>query len=262
MHLSHPPIIASLPAAPLLPYISQYWLSLDNRDERYSITPDGSVDVVFAIGAAGFRAEAFGTTTRRSDVQLDVGHHYFGIRFRPGQSRHFLDAKAAELTNTVCSVEGFFSLSASALGGFLFDDSLFAHVDAALLQHLKRRPARHSRIDDVLRHIESSPSASPVSDLASIFCKSRRQFERAFVEAVGLPPKLFTEIVRFQRAAALLANPALSLTSIAATLGYADQSHFTHEFVRFHGQPPSRARQHGAFLQAQDLPTRNNAGFL
>jgi len=66
---------------------------------------------------------------------------------------------------------------------------------------------------------------------------------------VGLPPKLFSEIIRFRRAAALVARSNLPLAQIAALIGYADQSHFTHEFARFFGQPPFRAREDAAFLE-------------
>lgn len=260
MNRSNQPIHVSMPAAPLLPYISHYWLSLDNRDESYSIAPDGSVDIVVAVGANDFRVDAFGTTTQRSTVQLDVGSHYLGVRFKPGQSRHFLEANASELTNAACSAEGAFLPDMPALIESVTEDSLFTSLDAALLQHLKQRPPRHSRIDDVIRHIETTHGSLRVSELAGIFCKSRRQLERTFLDAVGLSPKLFAEIVRFQRASALLANSNLPLASIAAVIGYTDQSHFTHEFVRFHGQAPSRVRQHAAFLQDQDLLAQNNAG--
>lgn len=250
----------SAPAAPLLSYISHYWLSLNNRAESYSITPDGSVDIVVVLGESTSRLDAFGTTTKRSAVQLDVGKHYLGIRFKPGQSRHFLDAKASELTNAVYSAGDVFLPRLPELAGLIYHKALFTHLDSALLQHLQQRPARHCRIDDVLRYIETIPGSLRVAELTGIFCKSRRQFERTFLDTVGLPPKLFSEIIRFRRAAALMANSALSLADIAAVIGYSDQSHFTHEFVRFHGQAPSRAREDGAFLQDEQQLAGNNTG--
>lgn len=259
MNLSEQQIFVSLPVAPLRPYISHYWLSLNNKDKSYAITPDGVVDVVVVIGSATSRLDAFGTTTTRAEVQLELGKHYLGIRFKPGQSRHFLDAKASELTNAVCTADGAFLPGMPELTGLIFDTSLFARLDVVLLQHLKQRPPGYCRIDDVLSYIDTTQGSLQVSELIGIFCKSRRQFERTFLDTVGVPPKLFTEIIRCQRAAALLANPELSLAGIAAVMGYTDQSHFTHEFVRFHGQPPSRARQDAAFLQDLDRLTRNNA---
>lgn len=262
MNVSKQPVHVSFPAAPLRPYISHYWLSLDNSDKSFSITPDGAVDVVVVVGATTFRVEAFGTTTRRSEVQLEVGNHYLGVRFRPGQSRHFLDAKTSELTNAVHPADGAFLPDIAGVVESISVDSLFTHLDAALLRHLKQQSPGHSRIDDVIRHIEITHGPIRISELASMYCKSRRQFERTFLDVVGLSAKLFTEVIRFRRASALLANSNLPLAQIAAVNGYTDQSHFTHEFVRFFGQSPLRAREHAAFLQDAGRLTEHNADSL
>lgn len=262
MNLSSQSVQVSLPTGPLRSYISHYWLSLDNNDETYSIAPDGALDVVVVVGAATFRVDAFGTTTQRSELQLDVGSSYLGVRFRPGQHRHFLDAKTSELTNAVHSAERFFLSDMSGVAESIATDSLFAHVDAVFLQHLKRQPPRHSRIDEVIRYVEATQGPLRVSELASMYCKSRRQCERAFLDVVGVSPKLFTEIIRFRRASRLLADSKLSIAQIAAILGYTDQSHLTHEFVRFFGQPPSWMRKHAAFLQDGALPAGHNADVL
>jgi AraC-like DNA-binding protein len=66
---------------------------------------------------------------------------------------------------------------------------------------------------------------------------SRRQFERCFREQVGLPPRLYARIVRFQRAFQALGSA--SGASIAAHYGYADQAHLVREFRRFAGTTPT-----------------------
>lgn len=243
------PLRVSRPAGPLREYVSHYWLSLDNTDDTYSVLPDGAVDVVVAVGTTAYRVNIFGTTTSRTELPLDVGSHYLGISFKPGQSRHFLDVHAWELTNSSRSAEGLFLPNMLGVAESIAADSLFFHLDTALLGHLKQRPPRHSRIDDAIRHIESMRGTSRVSHVANIYGKSRRQFERHFLDVVGIPAKLFAEITRFQQASTLLARSTLPLAQLAAELGYADQSHLTHEFSRFYGHPPSRAREHVAFLQ-------------
>ncbi len=231
------------------PYISHYWLSLDNRDESHTIAPDGAVDVVVVVGSATCRVDAYGTTTTTAKVPLEVGRHYLGVRFRPGQSRHFLDAKPRELTNAVIRAEGRLLVDVSGVIKSIRTDALFARLDAVLLRHLERRAPSHSRIDDVIRHMEATHGPLRVADLARMYCRSSRQFERTFRDVVGVSPKIFAEILRFRRASALVARSNLPMAQIAAAIGYADQSHFTHEFTRFLGQAPSRAREHAAFLQ-------------
>lgn len=252
------PLRVFRPAGPLREYVSHYWLSLDNTDDSYSVLPDGTVDIVVAVGTTAYHVDIFGTTTSRTELPLDIGSHYLGIRFKPGQSRHFLEARATELTNSHQPVDGLlFPDMLGAVESIATDDQFFC-LDTALLRHLNQRPPRHSRMDDAIRHIESMRGTSRVSHVANIYGKSRRQFERHFLDVVGITAKLFSEIVRVQQASALLARSTLSLAQLAAELGYADQSHLTHEFSRFYGYPPSRAREHVAFLQdACRLPDNN-----
>lgn len=243
------PIEIRRPAAPLRGYVSHYWLSLGNADGSCAVLPDGAVDVVVAVGAAGFRVGLFGTTTSRADLRLEIGSHYLGVRFEPGQSRHFIDVRAAELTNGRLAADGLLVPDMRGVAESITAGDPFSRLDAVLLAHLGRRPPRRARIDDAIRHIRATQGTSRVSQVVDTYGKGRRQFERDFLDVVGIPAKLFAEIVRFRQAAALLAGSALPLARIAAELGYADQSHLTREFSRFHGHPPSRARRHVAFLQ-------------
>jgi AraC-like DNA-binding protein len=72
---------------------------------------------------------------------------------------------------------------------------------------------------------------------------SRRHFTDLFARSVGVTPKRFARVRRFQNALARLgAAPDESLASIALSAGYADQAHFTREFVAFAGVSPSRYR--------------------
>ncbi|SEK25115.1 Helix-turn-helix domain-containing protein [Atopomonas hussainii] len=249
MNLPPPAVQLALPAAPLRPYISHYWLGLDNRDDTFAISPDGAVDVVLVIGPGDYRLRAFGTTTHCTEVPLERAQHYLGIRFRAGQSRHFLAAKALELTNTVQPADDAFAVNFNWLAADLPAATLFAQLDSTLVHYLLRHPAVPSRLDAVVRYVEQTPGPLTVSELAALYCKSRRQFERAFRDTVGLSPKLFAAILRFRRAAALLVGSPLPIAQIAARLGYVDQSHLSHDCVRFAGLPPARARTDAAFLQ-------------
>lgn len=256
------PVRGALPTPPLRAHVSHYWLSLDNRDETYAVVPDGSVDVVLVLGASTCRVDVYGTTTRRTELLIEPGSHYLGIRFRPGQGRHFMDIPANELTDAVVPADRQVIPRVVELAESMTSDTVFARLDVMLLAHLQRRPPRRNRIDDALRHIEQATTPVRVTELAELCCKSPRQFERNFQEVAGMSPKLYSEIVRFRRACALLTRSDLTLAHIAADLGYTDQSHFSHAFARFHGSPPSRARaQDVAFLQDAAGLADQNSGF-
>lgn len=79
-----------------------------------------------------------------------------------------------------------------------------------------------------------------VSAVARALGLSERQLERRFLQRVGVTPKRFASLRRFERAVAL-ARTSSSLTAAALAAGYYDQSHFIREFRRLVGTSPGRA---------------------
>ncbi|MBS1751084.1 MAG: AraC family transcriptional regulator [Bacteroidetes bacterium] len=76
---------------------------------------------------------------------------------------------------------------------------------------------------------------------ASMACLSLRQFERNFITRVGIPPKLFLRIVRFEYAMRIKNESTYkSWSDVALEAGYADSQHILKEFKEFADFPPSR----------------------
>jgi AraC-like DNA-binding protein len=68
---------------------------------------------------------------------------------------------------------------------------------------------------------------------------SRRSLERHFSDHVGMPPKYYSRVLRFNYAFGLKrANPALDWFDIIYDCGYFDQTHFIKDFKHFTGEPP------------------------
>jgi AraC-like DNA-binding protein len=88
-----------------------------------------------------------------------------------------------------------------------------------------------------------------LSEVLSDLNLSERSLERLFLAHVGITPVLYTRITRFQAAVVLLRRDKTdirrprSLTDIAHSLGYFDQSHFIRDFRLFSGVTP------GAYLR-------------
>jgi AraC-like DNA-binding protein len=62
---------------------------------------------------------------------------------------------------------------------------------------------------------------------------------------VGVSPKLFARIARFEAALDRMARlPQGSWTEVAHRFGYYDQMHMVHDFSRFTGETPTRTLQH------------------
>ena len=77
-------------------------------------------------------------------------------------------------------------------------------------------------------------------DLACSTGLGVRQFERLFRREVGMPPKLYARIVRFEAALRhKAASPARRWTDVAHVLGYHDQMHMVHDFNQLSGGSPT-----------------------
>lgn len=105
-----------------------------------------------------------------------------------------------------------------------------------------RRPAFDS-VTAVTRsaaQVRLSAGCVRVSELADAAGLGIRQFERRFGDEIGITPKLYARIVRFEAALRRkAAAPRLLWTHIAHDLGYHDQMHMVHDFNRLSGDTPS-----------------------
>jgi transcriptional regulator GlxA family with amidase domain len=67
-----------------------------------------------------------------------------------------------------------------------------------------------------------------------------RRLERIFLEEIGVTPKIFCRIVRFNHAKSMIErNADVDLRQLAYECGYADQSHFTRNFRELFGRTPA-----------------------
>lgn len=93
------------------------------------------------------------------------------------------------------------------------------------------------RIGATLSTMLFNPSTH-VGKLAEIACLGKKQFMRVFRECVGMNPKEYGRIVRFQRVLRMMQLGCRNYADIACAGGYADQSHFIREFRQFSGLTP------------------------
>ncbi len=96
-------------------------------------------------------------------------------------------------------------------------------------------------IDVIAIQMSDAANNFSLEKWACLACLSLRQFERNFKTRVGISPKLFIRIVRFENAMSIKNEwPEKTWAEIAIESGYTDSSHILHEFKEFAEFPPSR----------------------
>jgi AraC-like DNA-binding protein len=114
------------------------------------------------------------------------------------------------------------------------------HIAGDLLLRQLGKPKPADAVAAAAGRLVFSRGAISVGDAAARAGLGVRQFERRFIEQVGLPPKLYARIVRFNAAlGAKVADPLRLWTDIAHALGYFDQMHMVHDFEDLSGESPT-----------------------
>ncbi|MDD9911221.1 MAG: AraC family transcriptional regulator [Ahrensia sp.] len=138
-------------------------------------------------------------------------------------------------------------------GSRLFVDTIAVQLCIAMIrrqpdvsdQDAKRAERLPTDIGRVVDYIEAHLGESiSLGDLASLCDLTTHQLLRRFKRATGLPPHRFVMQRRAERAAETLRKDASEtpLASLAAELGFADQTHFTKVFKQHVGMTPARYR--------------------
>ena len=172
----------------------------------------------------------------------------FTIHFQPAGFNQLFGIPMTELTDAAYDAQAVIGPEISMLEHELDDTPGFAERIQLVEECLVRLLGCHGPPDPVAvaaNHLFASHGIHRVSAMATASGLSPRQFERRFLAQVGVPPKLYARIIRFN--AALdhkLRRPGRAWSQIANDQNYYDQMHLVHDCLAFTGEPPSRFLAH------------------
>jgi AraC-like DNA-binding protein len=135
-----------------------------------------------------------------------------------------------------------------AVGGLIREQLLeapsweerFAIVDSFLLARVAEAEPPPPSLTWALSRLHATGGALDIGSLTEALGCSRRYLIGLFNDHVGLPPKLFARILRFQRALELADGGGdLDWAEIAHRTGYYDQAHMVRDFQQFTGHSPT-----------------------
>ena len=167
------------------------------------------------------------------------------VEFRVGGSYPFVPADAADLRSSLVDLDDLWGHGAGAL---LRERLLAAPSPAALLHEVDtslKRCARRplDRDDAVVTAATDLHHGATVAETAERLGWTPRRLGREFAARIGLAPKRFARVRRFQRLVRVAAStPAPDWARLAAEHGYHDQAHLIHDFRALAATTPGAYR--------------------
>jgi AraC-like DNA-binding protein len=222
------------------------------------LLPTGAVDLVIRLDDAPIRI-----FDDRCRCQIECGHAVLhgahskpciletkqqssvvGIHFRPAGAAAFLPQPFGELTNRAVAAEDVWGREIHALRERLLEAAspaaMFRLLEATLLQRLAPPADRLRTILWARDQFVANPTVACVQAVRSYTGYSPKQFSRHFENYVGLTPKLFCRVLRFQAVLEqIAARRHVSWATVALDCGYFDQPHLIRDFREFSGISPS-----------------------
>ena len=230
------------PSDDLAPFVEHYWtVEWDLPEARTAETlPHPSVHIVLE----GDEAEVHGVSSRRFSRVLQGRGRVFGIKFRPGGFRPFVEQPVADFTDRGQPLQAVFGdaaagLAPRALAQRQHQDTI-AVLEAFLRQCHPQPDASATLAGRIAERIAGDRSITRVEHLVGEFGIGLRTLQRLFSEYVGVSPKWVIQRYRLHEAAARLATGGdIDWPDIALELGYADQAHFIRDFRKLVGRSPA-----------------------
>lgn len=252
-----------LPHRLLRPFIECYWSAQADKppfQEKEALIPDGTVELMFNYGDDYHQVDGeeeknrvkgshvIGIRKSALFIAQSSNQHFFCVRFKPGGTLPFFKIPAHEFAHRItrigellpykyqvledqiyhaATVEGCIGL----MDGFFLKEGFFDQHTLTLNQGFMQ--------------LAASPNHS-IAGAVDQLNVNYKALERSFKEGVGLTPKEYLSIRRFNKSVQLLYSARYSsLTRLALDAGYYDQAHFNRSFKRLSGQTPSQ------FLKSQ-----------
>jgi AraC-like DNA-binding protein len=253
-------------AAALLPFVDCLWYvdEPDLEPGRELVMPGGAMQLLVNLGEDELRTYSGEQVQQRvagaaiqgsyaGAVEIDNAQQraIVGVAFRPGGAFPFTPIPPSAAADSLVALTDVWGRD----GAVLRDRLLSARSPAAMLATLEAvllARAVHPLEPDpatvyALAAFERGRTVSAVAERIGV---TPRHFGRRFRDRVGLAPKRFTRIRRFQRLiASLRAERSADWASLAVQFGYHDQAHLIHDFRALSGLSPTEYRPRSTFAR-------------
>jgi len=248
------------PSAELAKQVKTYWsleCAADEANGRERIFPDGCIEIIFNHGdrfrkfdnEADFHIQppAFIHGQLKTYFELEptgsVG--IFSARLHPAGLRPFVDFDVDTFTGSTLTITDVWGEDGAKLERDILECTdnyeRIAVLEKFLLEKRDTLKVDNTPVEACVDSIIESIGSISMEAVADNLGISKRQLERRFTAAVGISPKLFARITRFQNVLQLIENKEFkSFTATAYDGGFYDQAHFIKDFKDFTGLNPKQ----------------------
>lgn len=234
------------PSAATAPFVAELIVDECEHDAPRVSIPRPEMHIVVRIGPMaerGLDVHALGVRSEAYRKLIRGGQRMVMARLRLGAHEAILGAPASAIAARPAPLEDFWGAAATRrlverLGHARSTREAALVLDAAIGERLGVARCNDDRTQLALAAADRLARAN-VNVVASDLGVSERHLRRVFRETVGVSPKTFAKLARFERALrAARANAAAGWASIAAGAGYYDQAHLIAEFRTLAGATP------------------------
>jgi AraC-like DNA-binding protein len=224
-------------------------------DARVRIMPNACVDIVVyasdtsrgegaaTIVAPPHRSFVVGSTLRSFVVRSTGWRHVVGASILPAGVQPILGMPARIIGETIAVLDDIIGAKARELEDRVIAGEPFGAMQrlADALIMLKASRQESALLVRAVESVRQARGVKRIDDIASDSNISPRQLERHFLEHVGMPPKTFSRLIRFDRVVRdIPSRGSRSWTAFALQHGYSDQAHFINVFKEFAGITPAQ----------------------
>jgi len=260
-----------IPSFPLNHFIESFYYYIGYTPEHSidRFLPDGNVQIIFDltdypkyiydnetlkeiqscknVWFSGFRTEPISIPSGKESEMIIV-------QFRKGKASTFICEPMYAVTNYVVDAELVLKNEILDLRERLKDavsiDEKFQILENNFLRHYRSSLEENPFVDYVIKRIITKPNKISLKEVADNAGYSQKHIIKIFKENVGIAPKEFLKIIRFQKAIEEIEqHKEVNWASLAFDCGFYDQSHFIANFKTFSGFTPAEyVKQRGEFL--------------
>jgi len=258
------------PDQPLGQYINSfvYYRDYDPEHSIEKLLPDGSVNIIIELDEIKrytfeetlkpktkcIKAWISGMQNAPIFFSAEKRSCMFVVQFRAGGSYPFLHIPAAELNDLIIDAELIFGPDILELREKLLEcaspEKMFVLAGQWFFHRAKKSTLPEGVVNFATIQILEKPTINNLQVIASKTGYSQKQFIQIFKKFVGLTPKSYQRIIRFNKTLAEIEKyKSINWQQISFDCGYYDQAHFINEFKYFSGINPSEyLLQKGEYL--------------